>query len=129
MVEDSIAGVEAAHRASMIESNKVIEQVANYIETHLGSKLRCDDLADHVHYNVAYLTRMFKKERKISIKEYIIQKRMLKAQTLLHFTNLPVSHIALRVGYHNLSHFHFPIKKSWDDPLRKTGKFHGYKFI
>ncbi len=95
----------------MNRSNRTIDQVTLYIDSHLESELRREEIAAHVHYHVDYLTRMFKMEKQISMKEYIIQHKMQKAQTLLQNTNLPVSQIATQLGYQNLSHFSFAYKK------------------
>lgn len=46
------------------------------------------------------------------MKEYIIRQKILKAQTLLQNTNLPVSQVAIQLGYRNLSHFSFAYKKT-----------------
>ena len=96
----------------MIGTTSTIDRVVFYIDSHLESELRREEIAAHVHYHVDYLTRMFKKEKQISMKEYIIRQKMLKAQTLLQNTNLPVSQIATRLGYQNLSHFSFAYKKT-----------------
>ena len=55
--------------------------------------------------NPDYLSRLFKNEKGISLKEYIIQQKMQSAQVLLRTTSLPVSIIASKLGYDNFSHF------------------------
>lgn len=95
----------------MIGSTATIDRVIYYIDSHLESELRREEIAAHVHYHVDYLTRLFKKEKQISMKEYIIQKKMSKARCLVKTTRLPVSTIATQLGYQNLSHFSFAYKK------------------
>lgn len=84
---------------------EIVEKVCQYIGDNLVNELRRDELADHVHLNPDYLTRIFKKETGKTIKEYVIEKKMEEARRLLQKTNLPVNIIASKVGYYNFSHF------------------------
>lgn len=95
----------------MNRSNRTIDQVTLYIDSHLESELRREEIAAHVHYHVDYLTRMFKMEKQISMKDYIIQQKMSRARYLVQTTRLPVRTIATQLGYQNLSHFSFAYKK------------------
>ena len=52
-----------------------------------------------------YMTRIFKAEMGVSLKEYIIQQKMKHAQVMLRTTTLPINFIAAKVGYSNFSHF------------------------
>ena len=82
-----------------------------YINDHLESDIRRDELADYVHLNADYFSRIFKKETGYSLKEYVILQKMQEARSLLRTTSLPVSFIAAKVGYCNFSHFSFTYKK------------------
>lgn len=93
------------------DQKTVVENVRNYIGNHLDSELRRDELAEYVHLNPDYLTRIFKKETGYSIKEYVILQKMEEARSLLRTTSLPISYIAAKVGYCNFSHFSYTYKR------------------
>lgn len=89
----------------------LVEKTVNYILDHLEEDIRRDDLADHVHLHPDYLTRIFKKETGMTLKEFVIQTKMKEAQMLLRTTRLPVSIVSAKVGYNNFSHFSYTYKK------------------
>lgn len=88
-----------------------VDKVCRYINEHLESELCRDDLAEYVHLNPDYLSRIFKKEMGCTLKEYVIRQRMEEAQHLLRMTSLPVNIIAAKVGYYNFSHFSSSYKR------------------
>ena len=61
--------------------------------------------------NPDYISRMFRREMGVSLKEFIVGEKMKAARDLLTQTALPVSAVALRVGYGNFSHFSHIYKK------------------
>lgn len=90
-----------------------VKRIVHYISEHLDSELKRDDIAEKMNLNPDYMTRIFKSEMGVSLKEYIIQKKMQYAQAILRTTTLPVSFIAAKVGYSNFSHFSFTYKKAF----------------
>lgn len=97
--------------APVEDQKAVVDKVRRYVGEHLDSELRRDELAGYVHMNADYLTRIFKKETGLALKEYVIRQKMEEARSLLHNTSLPVSFIAAKVGYCNFSHFSYTYKK------------------
>ncbi|MDD3429500.1 MAG: response regulator [Oscillospiraceae bacterium] len=97
--------------APVEDQKAVVAKVRRYIDEHLENELRRDELAEYVHLNPDYLTRIFKKETGWSLKEYVVHQKMEEAKVLLQTTTLPVSFIAAKVGYCNFSHFSFTYKK------------------
>lgn len=93
------------------DESSFVEQVCRYIAEHLESELRREELANVVHLNPDYLTRLFKKETGKTLKEYVIEQKMQEARSLLRTTSLPISFIAAKVGYVNFSHFSNSYKK------------------
>lgn len=98
-------------RKSTDETRDLLKKLQRYIDEHLESNLHRDELAEVVHLNGDYLTRMMKKETGYSLKEYVIRRKMETARTLLRSTMLPVGFIAARLGYSNFSHFSYTYKK------------------
>ena len=93
------------------DQKAVVDKVRRYIGEHLENELRRDELAEYVHLNPDYLTRIFKKETGCTIKEYIIRQKLEEAKMLLRTTSPPISFIAAKVGYCNFSHFSYAYKK------------------
>ncbi len=95
----------SSHLSERRKSQNYTQQARNYIQTHLGSSLTRQDIADNVHLSQNHLARLFRQEVGMSISEYILQERMKLAFGLLENTTLSVGEVALRVGYENYSYF------------------------
>lgn len=80
-------------------SDKALERVRNYIETHLEEDLSLTRLADIGGFNASYLSRLFKQVYDITITDFIYHKRMKQAGTLLKNTGWKVQEIAEKCGY------------------------------
>ena len=99
---------------SVDESKELLDKLKQYIDEHLESELRRDELAEYVHLNPDYLTRLMKRQTGYSLKEYVTRRKMETARTLLRTTTLPVGFIAAKLGYNNFSHFSYTYKKIMD---------------
>ncbi|WP_162462991.1 response regulator transcription factor [Paenibacillus psychroresistens] len=87
------------------EITAVIQKIYDYIDGHLQDDMSREQIAEHVHFNPAYLSRLFRKETNNSLTDCILQKRMEKAKSLLVTTNIKISDISSLVGYGNIPHF------------------------
>lgn len=93
------------NRDSGLAQENHIELVKRYIHENLDKDIHREDIARHVHLNEDYLSRIFKKKMGTSLKEYIVAEKISVAQQMIRTTALPVSFIALKIGYSNYSHF------------------------
>lgn len=91
----------------------ITERIKNYIDRHLEQNIRKEDLVELVHMDADYITRCFKRDMGMPVKTYIITRKMEMARELLLTTNLPVTHIAMRLGYVSLSHFSTTYRKQF----------------
>ena len=82
-----------------------VEKAKTFIAENNNQLLTVKEVSDHVHLNPEYFTRLFKKETGLNIKNYIIDCKIATARDMLLHTTLPVSMIALELGYSNFSHF------------------------
>ncbi len=82
-----------------------VEKAKTFISENYSKPLSVKEVAEYVHLNPEYFTKLFKKETGKNIKNYIIDCKMTIAKELLETSNLPVSMVALEVGYNNFSHF------------------------
>lgn len=99
-----------------------VDAIKEYIYHHLDSDIRREDIAVAVFMNPNYVSRLFKKVEGISLKEFIVQEKMKMARALLLNSQLPVSIVALKVGYSNFSHFSQVYRKFLESALRMREK-------
>lgn len=83
----------------------------SYIGENLGNAITIKDLASICHLSTDHFIRLFKKEMHNTPINYINNKRIEKAQTLLITSNLPVSQIAYSLSFENASYFNRVFKQ------------------
>lgn len=98
-------------RQCIQNDDNYVENVIQYIHCNIEKDIQRKDLAAVVNLNEDYLSRIFKKEKGIALKEYIILEKMRTAQNLLVNTNFSVSMIGAKVGFDNFSYFSQTYKK------------------
>lgn len=76
-----------------------------YLDRHYLEPLTLDDLAHAMGVSKYHLDRVFRSSAGCSPIQYIIRRRMARAQTLLVSTNQTVQHIAAQCGYTNYNYF------------------------
>lgn len=94
-----------------------------YIQEHYTEKISLLDLAEQFHLSEKYISRYFKEHFQLTFTSYTNHLRLTCARRLLETTNLPVTEIALRSGFLNISYFIRVFKNSYGvSPLkyRKT---------
>ncbi len=90
-----------------------LENSIRYIELHLSSRLRVEELVALSGVSHPYLIRLFKDQLDCTVTEYIQQRRMAKAQHLLTETDQPVKSIAIDCGFTDLQYFNKCIRKAF----------------
>ena len=90
---------------SFKNESSMVKEVKNFIESHIFEDFSRDDIANSIHFNADYLSRVFKKETGTVLSDYIILRRMTMARKLLEDTNDRIADIARNLGYHHFSHF------------------------
>lgn len=80
-------------------AEQAIQQVCRYIEANLDQDLSLTRLAQVIHFNPSYLSRMFKQEKGMNLSEYIENCRVRRAKELLKKSELKINEIGLMVGY------------------------------
>ena len=86
---------------SIFNPNKLnlVEQAREYIHNNYNTDITVTNICRNLYTNRSYLTTLFKKICGISLKKYIINYRIDKAQYLILHTNLSISQIAENVGF------------------------------
>lgn len=84
---------------------EVVRKVKEYIRTNLKNDITMEQIAGLTNLNPDYTTRIFRNRTGMTIRGYLIKKRMERAKTLLQTTGLSVSEVAMESGYDNFSYF------------------------
>jgi AraC family transcriptional regulator len=85
--------------------SKPIALCIDYIYDHLHQKITVSILAEQVGLSESYLSRLFKKEMKISISRYILMKKIDTAKNMLAYSDYPISDISATLAFSSQSHF------------------------
>ncbi|WP_135554702.1 response regulator [Paenibacillus cymbidii] len=87
------------------ESGRIVRLVQEYIASNLGGDLSLAQLADAVYLAPFYLSRLYKQRTGVSLTDYIIDARIVRAKELLADTPLKIHEIGLRIGYESAPYF------------------------
>ena len=88
-----------------------VRKCIDYIYEHLHEELTLTLLADHVGLNPSYLSKLFSKEKGMSIKSFIIQAKVATAENLLRYSDFSCLEISLALGFSSQSAFISVFKK------------------
>ena len=80
-------------------------EVTEYLNAHLPDSIALDDLAAHFYVSKYHLCRTFKRATGTTVLEYVTQKRILLARSLLEQGVLP-KHAAIQCGFTDYSSFY-----------------------
>lgn len=95
------------------KSNRRIDEILQYINTHLGDDLSTDTLAANFYLSRSYLMHCFKKETGYALHVYIQQKRLLLAADLIR-GEVPVTEACFQCGFNDYSSFSKAFRKQFN---------------
>jgi two-component system response regulator YesN len=78
---------------------QAVDHIQTHIEKHLSQDLSLVRLAELIHFNPSYLSRLFKQECGVNLSEYIEERRVKKAKELLKKHELKIAEVSAKVGY------------------------------
>ncbi len=117
-IED--ASVESqAQRQVRNKQQKLVEETCCYLKNRLHEKNTLDGIANFMGTNRSKLAASFKKVTGKGVFEWLRERRMIKAKTLLLATDLSVQQIAFEVGFDNCANFSTAFKKYYEMSPRK----------
>ena len=82
-----------------------LDSVFRFIEAHYRQPISLNDVARQVGYSPAYLTNLVQSHTGRTVKQWIIERRMAQAKTLLATTTQSVRQIAESSGYSDAGYF------------------------
>ncbi|RKQ38852.1 AraC family transcriptional regulator [Enterobacter sp. R1(2018)] len=83
----------------------VLRNIQAWIEQHLSEPLTLADLALEAGLSEFHFARMFKQSTRLAPHQYVMQRRMARAEALVRHTSLSLTEIALSCGFSSASHF------------------------
>ena len=82
-----------------------LKKAVIYIENNYREEITLESVAKAALLSHSSLTRLFKKELKMTPIEYVWYHRLIVVKKFLAFTELPIKDIALRCGFKTVQHF------------------------
>jgi AraC family transcriptional regulator len=86
-------------------THRQMQRITDYILAHLNEKLSLETLAQQVGFSAYHFTYLFRQTTGKTPHQFVLDKRLEQARQLLKATDLPLSQVALDVGFQNQSHF------------------------
>lgn len=107
------SSAQLSEQYDILSSTSLLNSVSTYVRRHLASEISRQEIADYVHLNPDYITRIFKKKAGMNLSDYIRQERLNYAKHLLKNTELSISEIALTTGFNSPSYFSSTFHKEY----------------
>lgn len=92
-------------------SANITQPIRDWIRVHAFENISVEYIAEEFRYNKSYLSRMFKENEGISIKELITKYRIECAKSMLVNTTKDIPQIAYEIGYDDPKYFMRVFKK------------------
>lgn len=93
------------------EDRQKIIKAKNILLAHLDSPITIKELARKIAMNECYLKKGFKAMFGTTVYDFFQKERMERAKYMLNEKGLPVSEVAIKMGYSCISHFSTAFKK------------------
>jgi len=105
-----LLGISHKNAVSDVTSDIQIQEVLDYINMNLNGDLSIESLAAKFYMSKYHLMHKFKKQTGFTLHSYILQKRLIKADTLIR-SGTPVSQACEQSGFNDYSSFVRAYKK------------------
>ena len=95
-----------------ITSKMQKEKIEEFVDANL-STICLNDLADFLGYSSVYTSNLIKKLTNMSYVEFLLERRLVKAEELIKNTDMPIGEIIFSVGYQNENYFRKKFAKKY----------------
>ncbi len=92
----------------------ILESVLDYIDQEIHENISLKDVVENCSVSQGYISRLFKTEYNLTVLNYIHLKKINKAKAMFLSYDLPISDVALDLGYKESSYFCKVFKKYED---------------
>ncbi len=100
------------------KKNNLVNNIIKYINQNLDSQLTIEKISSHFYISRYYLMHKFKEQTGYTVYNYILQKRLLRAKSLLE-KGMSVVEVCGESGFNNYSSFIREFKKNFGLPPKK----------
>lgn len=90
---------------------RLINQITDYLNEHYAEALTLSQISEKFFISTSHLSHVFKNETGLSPIQYMMQRRIGEAQSLLVETSLTIQQIEERLGFTDSAHFSKMFKK------------------
>ena len=91
--------------APYIEMNRIIDSATAFIERNFRKNLTLDSVAEACFTNKYYLSHLFSQVRKMTVWDYILERRVEEGKRLLAETGMTVAEAAEKSGFRDPGYF------------------------
>lgn len=92
-------------RISPVASNQAVYRTLKYIDRNYMKLNSVKEIAANLSYSEYYLSHIFKEKMNITIKDYLLQKKIMTATELLTQSNMSISEIVEQLNFSSLNTF------------------------
>lgn len=104
--------IENSKVAASQNKDSIAGKIQEYVDNNFNRQdFSADEIANEVELSLGYIRQIFKKEKGITLNDYIINKRIEMAKALLSTTDKTAKDIAEEVGYYDNRYFYTLFKK------------------
>ncbi len=116
LLSSSITLIHRAIQLQNIKSNtqeftSLSHRIKEFIDKNYKKNIKLEDIADELYINKYYLSHVFKEQMQMTPINYLINRRIGEAKSLLVSTDLKIGEIAKIIGYDNPNYFTLLFKK------------------
>lgn len=104
--------LEYADRQRLSKRHHFIDGLMEIVEQSLDQDIGLHEIADRLFVHPSYLSRLFKKETKMTFSAYLYERKMQRAKELLQ-EGARVYEASQRIGYRDISYFTKLFRKYW----------------
>jgi len=90
----------------------VIRKATNFITRYYADDLTLDGVAAHVNVSAVHLSRLFRRELRVTFTEYLTSVRVEQAKRLMMLSDDRIADVAALIGYRDKKYFSRVFKKS-----------------
>ena len=103
--------LERAANPKQIKREQLVSKILNYLNEHYAENLSLEKISEKFFISKSNLSHYFKRETGLSPIQYMMQRRIGEAQSLLVETSLPIQEIEFQLGFNDSAHFSKMFKK------------------
>ncbi|MBP5307609.1 MAG: helix-turn-helix domain-containing protein [Clostridia bacterium] len=106
-----------------------VSSAVDYITENFNKKISLEDVASYVGITSGYLQRIFHKERKTSVIEFLLRYRIEQSCKLLIETEKTIAAISEEVGFSDIKNYHYVFKRVFGITPNIYRQTHRNKFV